>query len=468
MGQEILHQHFTESDFQQFTDNLKNETNLLKELFNAGKFSSHKPVGGFEIEACLIDASYQAAPVNKEFLEQFNNPLATSELAKFNIELNNLPHPLLGKVFSEFSNDLHQVFKGADKTADELNSRVVLTGILQTLTTDDCCIENMTDLKRYHALDNVVVNARKGRPVKLDISGVEDLNLSHNSVMLESATTSFQVHLQTPWQDAHHYYNASIIASAPIMAVSCNSPFLFGKQLWHETRIPVFEQSVFTGDKQRVSFGSGFAKQSILECFDENIQNYPALLPMLFDDKPEKFKHLCLHNGVVWRWNRPLIGFDDDGTPHVRVEHRILPAGPTIADMLANAVFYYGLAQSFKNQLKTENFVSFSQAKSNFYTAAKYGLKATLDWQGKRVSAQELILNEMLPLARSGLLEIGIDKDEIEHYLNIIKQRTETGQTGAEWQIQHVKLKNCNMAELTKDYLHQQHLDKPVHTWSHQ
>lgn len=171
--------------------------------------------------------------------------------------------------------------------------------------------------------------------------------------------------------------------------------------------------------------------------------------------------------GVVWRWNRPLIGFDDDGTPHVRIEYRILPAGPTIADMLANAVFFYGLTQSFMQQLKTDNIGSFLQAKNNFYSAAKEGLKAKLDWQGKQLSAQQLILDELLPLAHKGLLGLGIDKVDIEYYLNIIEQRAETGQTGAVWQTQHVKLKNCDMAELAKDYLHQQHLGNPVHTWSH-
>lgn len=470
MGQEILHQHFSKSDFQEFSKKLKIETTLLKELFNSEQLSSHKPVGGFEIEACLIDSAYCPAPVNETFLAQFDNPLATSELAKFNIELNNLPHPLQNKVFTQFENDIHTVFKGADKAADKLSTRVLLTGILQTLTADDCCLKNMTNLKRYQALNNVVVNARKGRSVKLDISGVEDLKLNHDSVMLESATTSFQVHLQTPWQDAHHYYNASIIASAPLIAISGNSPYLFGKQLWHETRIPVFEQSVDTGDLQRVSFGSGFAKESIMECFDENLRDYPALLPMLFEDKPKKFKHLCLHNGVIWRWNRPLIGFDgpnNSGTTHIRIEQRILPAGPTIADMVANAAFFYGLTQSFMQQLKSGNIGSFEQAKANFYKSAKYGLHTTLDWRGKQIKAQQLILEEMLPLARSGLLELDIDKDEIEHYLNIIKQRAKTGQTGAEWQIQHVKIKNCNMAELTRDYLHHQHLDQPVHTWQH-
>jgi len=302
----------------------------------------------------------------------------------------------------------------------------------------------------------------------MDISGADHLLLTHDSMMMESTTTSFQVHLQTPWQDAHHYYNASIIASAPTMAITANSPFLFGKQLWHETRIPVFERAIVTSDKQqRVSFGSGFAKESILECFNENLNDFPILLPMTFDHIPEKFKHLCLHNGVVWRWNRPLIGFDEDGTPHVRIEHRILPAGPTIADMIANAVFFYGITQSLMKQLRSTNLMSFDQAKDNFYRTAKFGLNTEIQWGNKTVKPKALILETLLPLAREGLLDLKIDSGDIDHYLNIIANRTENGQTGAEWQIQHLKLNHCTMKQLTKDYLHQQHQGLPIHTWSH-
>lgn len=468
MGQEILHKHFTPADFELFSKNLNIETALLKKMFKAGQFSSRSPVGGFEVEACLIDADYHPAPINKEFLTRFNNPLTTSELAKFNIELNNEPHPLNDKAFSLFEAELHQVFKNADKVAGELDARVLLTGILPTLVSDDLSLKNMTDMKRYHALNDVVLNARGGKPLQMNIAGKDSLQLTHDSVMMESTTTSFQVHMQTPWQDAHHYYNASMIASAPVMAIAANSPFLFGKQLWHETRIPVFERAIVTTDThQRVSFGSGFAKESILECFDENLNDFPALLPMIFDHKPEKFKHISLHNGVIWRWNRPLIGFDEDGTPHVRIEHRILPAGPTISDMIANAVFFYGITQSLVKQLKNQKIMSFEQAKDNFYRTAKFGLHTEIQWNHKTIKPKALILDTLLPLAQEGLLDLKIDSGDIEHYLAIIAARTENGQTGAEWQIQHMQSNHCTMKQLTRDYLHQQHLDLPVHTWSH-
>lgn len=467
MGQEIEHRHFDKADYDLFSKKLDQETSLLAEMFGNGQFSSKLPVGGFEIEGCLLDANYRPSPINKAFLEAFDNPLATSELAKFNIELNNLPRPLENGVFSQFEKDLQHVFKSADRVADSLDSRVLLTGILQTLKAEDCCVENMTEMKRYQALNRVVVKAREGRPLKLSIDGADKLNMTHDSVMLESATTSFQVHMQIPWEDAHHYYNAAIIASAPIMAVSGNSPYLFGKQLWHETRIPVFEQSVDSGDKQRVSFGTGFAKKSIVECFIENQRDYPPLLPMIFDSEADEFKHLCLHNGVIWRWNRPLVGFDDDGTPHVRIEHRILPAGPTIVDMIANAVLFYGLTQSFMKQQKAGCDFSFEQAKANFYQAARNGLQADLEWQGKQRSVKNLILDEMIPQAHAGLLDLGIENAEITHYLDIISQRAETGQTGAQWQIDHARKNNGDMVDLCKAYLHYQHLDQPVHTWDY-
>ncbi len=468
MGQEILHEHFTSADFEQFQTHLKSETLLLNKLFKAGEFSSRAPVGGFEIEGCLVDRHYRPAPINKEFLERFNNPLATSELARFNIELNNLPHALGDKVFTLFEKELQQTFKDADRVASELHARVLLTGILATLVPDDLSLKNMTDMKRYHALNKVILDARRGKPLVLDISGKDHLQLTHDNVMMESTTTSFQVHMQAPWQDAHHYYNASLIASAPIMAIAANSPFLFGRQLWQETRIPVFERSIVTADRQqRVSFGKGFARQSIVECFNENLSDFPPLLPMLFEQKADRFKHLSLHNGVIWRWNRPLVGFDEDGTPHVRIEHRILPAGPTISDMLANAVFFYGITQSLVKELKNGEIMPFEQARENFYRTAKYGLNTEIQWNGKTVRPQSLILDKLLTLAQQGLLDLGIDSGDIEHYLGIIAERTANEQTGAMWQIQHMKQNNCSIEQLSRDYLHQQHLNQPVHTWSH-
>jgi hypothetical protein len=470
MGQEVSHSHFSAKERATFELRLQEETLLLHQQISQGEFSSKAVMGGFEIEACLVNNLCCPAPVNTEFFERFNNPLATPELAKFNIELNNNPLPLKGTCFEMFEAELDEVFKEADTAAARMDIRVLLIGILPTLKSGDCCLKNMSEMKRYKALNHIVLKARGSKPLKFDIKGKDHLLLTQNTVMMEAATTSFQIHLQTPWQQAHHYYNASIIASAPLMAVSGNSPFLLGKQLWHETRIPLFEQAVDTGSgSQRVSFGSGYANTSISECFDENLRDYPVLLPMLFEDEANKFSHLRLHNGVIWRWNRPLVGFDPDGTPHIRVEHRILPAGPTIVDMMANAVFFYGLSQSLMHEVQANKKIPFKQAKDNFYEAAKNGLNASIVWNNKHyqgATLQKLIIDELLPQAEQGLRELKIPDDSIKHYLGIIAERTSTGQTGAIWQMNHLTKVDGNMKKLTQDYLKQQHQNQPVHSWA--
>jgi len=470
MGQEVSHSHFSPEDNVAFALRLQEETQLLRKQVLQGAFSSKAVMGGFEIEACLIDKACHPAPVNKDFFKYFNNPLATPELAKFNIELNNNPLPLKGTCFEKFEAELDLVFKEADTVAANMDVRVLLIGILPTLKLDDFCLENMSDMKRYKALNDIVLKARNSKPLRFDIKGKDHFQLIQNTVMMEAATTSFQVHLQTPWKQAHHYYNASIIASAPLMAISGNSPFLLGKQLWHETRIPLFEQAVDTGSgSQRVSFGSGYAKTSISECFNENLRDYPVLLPMLFEDKANKFSHLRLHNGVIWRWNRPLVGFDPDGTPHIRIEHRILPAGPTIIDMIVNAVFFYGLSQSIMHKVQSNEKMSFETAKENFYSAAKRGLNASILWDNKTyqgATLQKLIIDKLLPQAEQGLRELEIPEKSIKHYLGIIADRTSSGQTGSIWQINHLKSIDGNMKKLTQDYLRHQYQDQPVHNWA--
>jgi len=469
MGQEVSHSHFSTKEKEQFKTLLKTETKLLKEKMLAGEFSSKAAMGGFEVEACLVDKSLQVAPVNNKFFELFDNPLATPELAKFNIELNNTPLSLHGSCLPDFEYELRSVFDEAELAANKLDTNILLTGILPTAKPDDFCLDNMSSMKRYKALNEIIVKARNNKPLVLDIDGKDHCHLTKHTVMIEAATTSFQIHLQTPWKQSHHYYNASIIASAPIMAIAANSPFLFGKKLWHETRIPLFEQSIDTGSgKKRVSFGSGYAEISMSECFDENNNDFEVLLPMIFESKADEFKHLCLHNGVIWRWNRPLVGFDKDGTPHIRIEHRILPAGPTISDMMANAAFYYGLTQDIMREITDHPKMSFETAKSNFYQSAKYGLEANIKWNNKdyrAASLKKLIIEELLPRAKAGLQQLGISDDSIHHYLNIIEKRTSTGQTGAVWQINHLKTVNGDFQQLTSDYLHHLHQSEPVHTW---
>ncbi|MGV6858742.1 MAG: glutamate--cysteine ligase [bacterium] len=469
MGQEINSSQFSQQDSQTFRQRLINETRCLAQQLDEGVFASDPLVGGFEIETWLVDQHAQPVANNEDFLHRFQNELASPELARFNIELNNHPTNLKGKAFSSFAQDLDAIFTDADRCAQSMNTRLIMVGILPTATPELFCLENMSALNRYRALNEQILHARKHAPISLDIAAQDHLQMSYDSVMMEAATTSFQIHTQVPWQHAHHYYNASLAASAATLAVSANAPFLFEQELWDETRIPLFEQSVNIGGSAppRVTFGHGYAQHSILQCFEENLHRYPVLLPTLFDDPREAYSHLRLHNGVIWRWNRPLIGFNQDGTPHIRIEHRVMPAGPTLRDMLANAAFYYGLSHALSQQLRQGKPmpVDFKQAEINFYAAAKSGLKARAHWQAKEQPLQTLILDTFLPLAKRGLQQLDIDAEDITSHLGIIEARTCSGQTGAQWQRQHLKTVGGDMQRLTLDYFHLQHTGRPVHTW---
>lgn len=469
MGQEIARNHFSPEEWHEYTARLQTETRLLRHMLETGGFSNQPAVGGFELEGWLTDTYFRPSPLNGSFLQALNNPLATIELARFNIELNTPPRQLTGSALRDFEQALRELLEQAVNAAESIDARLVLIGILPSCVQSDFCMDTMSNSNRYHALNAEVLKARHGRPLRLEIDGQESLHIQHDSVMLEAATTSFQVHLQVPAETAHHFYNAAIVASGPIMAVSGNSPFLFGRSLWQETRIPVFEQAVDTGREfpARVSFGSGFADSSIAECFEENLAIYPILLPMLQDKPTERFTHLRLHNGVTWRWNRPLVGFDPDGKPHIRLEHRILPAGPSVPDMLANAALFYGLTQYLGTQLAAGEPVpmAFATARENFYNSARAGLETHLRWHRQEWTVAQLMLDELLPQAAEGLEQLGIDDADIRHYLSIIAARIETGQTGAVWQQRHLERTQGSILRLLMDYTRLQHTHTPVHTW---
>ncbi|WP_036246972.1 hypothetical protein [Methylobacter sp. BBA5.1] len=475
MGQEISLSQFDESDFERFYQKLKQETNLLNQLIEQNACSTRQPVAGFEIEAWLIDQNMRPSPINEYYLTTLNHPLASAELAKFNIEFNSTPTPLTNDVFSRLHEQLQDTWNVAHQHAQTLDSNVLMIGILPTLRQSDLNLNNMSNMNRYRALNEQVLHSR-GKPIHIDITGVEHLKFEHDDVMLESATTSFQLHIQLPLKMAHHFYNASIIASAPMVALCANAPFLFGKELWHESRIPLFEQAVESGGYfgasqgpvRRVSFGSGYVRHSIMECFQENLDHFPVLLPVEQNSAIEAFGHLRLHNGTIWRWNRPLVGFDEDGTPHIRVEHRTPAAGPSVIDSIANAAFYYGLAKSLCDEIMTKGqLLPFAQAKDNFYQAARYGLEGSIIWfDGRKQRLPNLLLTELLPEAISGLESLGVCRADIDYYLDIIRQRIDNKQNGCQWQRQYINEHNHDFTDMTRHYLNNQVIGNPVSTWT--
>ena len=476
MGKDISNIKFTREDFQAFAARLKSETELLKRWRDEGRLASDPPRIGLELEIWLVDEAGRPAPCNTAVLAQAQEPLLTLELAQYNLELNTTPQPLPGQPFTALRPELEQVWQRVAAAAARQQARLAMIGILPSARQEDLSLARMSPLNRYQALNEQVLLLRNQRPLQLDIQGVERLTLSHADVMLESAATSLQLHLQVSPQNAARLFNAAVMASAATVAAAANSPFLFGRRLWEETRIPLFEQAVAVtpphgghpGPFGRVSFGSGYGRDALYGFFVENRQHFPVLLPVLLDEPEERLPHLCLHNGTIWRWNRPLVGFGDDGRPHLRIEHRVMAAGPTLADIVANAAFFYGLAHGLaESEQGPDSRLPFVQAERNFYAAARHGLAAEVSWLGSSQGRlDQLILNRLLPLAARGLQLAGVDDPEARAGLAIIEQRVGTGRTGAAWQRAFIERYGRDFDALVNAYLERQQSGEPVHRWS--
>lgn len=472
MGQEIGHSEFTEADLQAFKQRLQRETDLLRERFQQRAFAHSAAMAGFEIEAWLVDENFQPVDANLEFMERMNHPLTAPELARFNVEFNSTPVALRGDGLQQAHEEIQTLWQQATETAEAMGLHCISIGTLPSLKDEHLSLERITPWKRYEALNEQVMQQRKYQPLELNLNGNnEHIALRHEDVMLEAAATSLQIHRQVAQDEAAAMYNASLIASAYTVAASANSPYLFGVGLWDETRIPVFERAVESGGYEqaskgpirRVGFGEGFLKQSLMECFEENLAHYPILLPIDLNEAEESLAHLRLHNGTIWRWNRPLINNEADN-PHCRIEHRVCAAGPSVSDMMADAAFYFGLSQSLAQH--TRPIIRFAQARNNFYLASRHGLRASLVWNDNHQdNARNLILNHALSLAESGLQQLGMNEVVIERYLSIIEARVSCGQNGAEWQRCYVTAHGKKWTAMLKRYSGYQQDDLAVHLW---
>lgn len=367
-----------------------------------------------------------------------------------------------------------------------------MVGILPTLHKSHLGLDNMTPNPRYYAL-NDALNRLRGGPYQFHIKGVDDINVFHDSVMVEACNTSFQVHFQVGVNEFARLYNVAQTVAAPVMAVAANSPLLFGRRLWRETRIALFQQSIDTRQVSphlreqaaRVRFGSGWVKSSPLEIFREDISRNRSILSTAVDEDPFEalsegraptLKALRLHNSTIYRWNRVCYGISDNGKPHLRIENRVLPSGPTPRDEMANAAFWFGLMSGLSRESTdvTQAF-KFDEVKTNFFSAAQLGLNAQLHWKGKTtIPVRRLISSRLLPLAEQGLKAAGIASDDIETFLDVIKYRTRSAQTGSQWLLTSFeKMKNAGgtlpekMSALTAAMEKRQLSGKPVHTWKH-
>ena len=442
---------------------------------------------GAEQEFCLVNDVFLPSNNSLSILKRINDDHFTTEIGNYNLEINLSPFELKGDCFAKLHKQLKTLIKKARKAAQEEDTKVLLTGILPTIGLNHITSDNMTKIKRYGVLDKAIRESRK-QDFHIHIKGVDELNLLHNSVMLEGCNTSFQMHLQINPDDFIDTYNWAQAISGPILSACTNSPLLFGKELWSETRIALFTQSVDTransyllNERQsRVSFGSDWEKSSVTDVFKDNISRFRSLitssfekdsLEMLHNGEIPKLKALCLHNGTVYRWNRVCYGVGNN-KPHLRIENRYIPSGPTTTDEIANMVFWVGVMlgkpKEYNNIHKK---MDFKNIKANFFNAARDGMSTQFHWNGKLISSHELILNELLPMAYRGLKNKGISIKDIEYYLTIIENRIKSN-NGSEWMVKSYRnllksKKRFNAIQvLTSKIYNKQQRDYPVSTWN--
>jgi CBS domain-containing protein/gamma-glutamylcysteine synthetase len=492
MGEQKVSLVGDELAMQQFVKKLLRDVQSLEYMLDNDWFESDTIRIGAEQEMCLVNTrTLKPAMIAMEALELMKkHDWVETELAKFNLETNLTPRIFEGACLSKLEEENRHNLQVISKTLNGMGADLVLTGILPTLRKYDLEMANLTPKKRYFALMEAINKQLIGTAYELRLSGIDELLVRHDSPLLEACNTSFQVHLQVRPADFVPLYNIAQALAAPVMAISANSPIVFGKRLWHESRIALFQQALdvrtthnhMRERSPRVNFGSGWLDTSIMEIYREDIARFRVLLSadieedsiqMIQKGEVPKLRALQVHNSTVYRWNRPCYGISDNGKPHLRIENRVLPSGPTVLDEVANAAFWLGAMTGMHEAVPDiRKEISWEDARDNFLKAAKFGIDTNFNWFGdKKVGACDLVLNELLPIARKGLESRNIRQEDIDRYLGVIEKRAKKQMTGARWQLRaFTKLskevtRDEALSVLTSSILKNQAKNEPVHKW---
>ncbi|SDH54218.1 glutamate--cysteine ligase [Nonomuraea jiangxiensis] len=464
MGRDLDKERFTEAEYLHFGERIQEQLAVLRELLDAPGFGQGATTIGAELELFLVDERGRPLPRNSQVRDALDDPRVVLELGRFNIEVNLTPIPLAGRPFEVLSGEVQEAITKVDAAVE--GGGALPIGILPTLDAEDFTLGAMTDQNRYRAMSRGI------RRLRLEpfLVKIEDLELAVEDVILESANTSWQVHIRTPPERFARLFNAAQIAIGPVLATCGNSPFFLGRRLWEETRIALMEEAVDDRDIERryrregrVAFGSDWVREGAYELFERYVRDYDPVVPNLSEDaERHEVPELRLHQGTVWQWNRPVYDPADGG--HLRIEMRALPAGPSCVDMAANTAFLLGLTLSQGERDLTG--YRFAQAYQNFYRAARDGLDAKLSWPGREGEfvAAELVLS-LLPEAREGLLAAGVTPSDADRALGVIAQRTRTRRTGSAWQREALERFGGDRERLVRRYRELALSGTPVHLW---
>lgn len=489
MGEQDVREKTRQEELRVFLKHVLRDVQALEHMLDEGLFETDVRRIGAEQELFLVDSNWRPAAVAQEVLKNLADDHFTPELAQFNLEANLEPQVFRGDCLRQLEEQIDFFVGRARTVARELGNEIVMAGILPTLNKSDLELESMTPNPRYYALNEAMTRLRGG-DYEFTLKGIDELHLHHDSIMVEASNTSFQVHFQVAPEEFARLYNAAQAAAGPVLAAAANSPLLFGKRLWRETRVGLFQQSVDTRrttphlreQVPRVSFGRQWIRASALEIFREDIGRFRSILSTEIEEDPFEairsgraptLKALQLHNSTVYRWNRVCYGISD-GKPHLRIENRMLPSGPTPIDEVANAAFWFGLVSGIATEFgDISSSLSFEDAHTNFFSAAQNGLNCQLFWvDGRLDPARKMIRKQLLPLARKGLEESQLAAEDIDRYLGVIEERVESSHTGAQWQLSSLSgmsgrgPKSERLAAITAGLVARQEIGEPVHTWS--
>lgn len=490
MGAGIDRDRFDEADYARFGSKLNECLAALAELLARPRFGEGPATLGAELEVNLVDGRGRPRPLNREVLADSVDPRISLEIDRFNLEINTRPVALAGHGFSALAEELSDALAETNRAASRHGARVATIGILPTLKPSDLRPGALTDVPRYRALSAGTRRIRGGRPFHVRIEGADTLDVEADDVTLEGANTAFQLHLRVAPSDFARTYNAAQIAVPVVLALSTNSPIFLGHRLWDETRIALFPQAIDdrpdASEEElrpaRVSFGHGWVREGVLELFAETVAMHAPLLPVVTSEDPlslvraggvPELRELRLQNSTVWRWNRAV--YDDADGGHLRIEMRALPAGPTVVDTVASAALLTGLALGLAERVGSLlHRLTFGHARRNFYEAARRGLDAEMLWpcqecpSPRRVPVVALV-PELLSLARRGLEQAGVAREEIDRALGIIAARVEARATGARWQRRVLEglggPSEEGLERMFARYAELSALGRPVHEW---
>ena len=489
MGEQNVKQNTDDATRQAFMKSLLDEVHALERMLDKGMIESGKRRIGAEQEMFIINQAQKPALRALDILEEIDDDRFTHEIGLFNLEANLSVQNFAGDALRRMEDEAQEVYRLSRESAAEIGCDIALVGILPTLTLENLGLDAMVPTTRYHALNDALRRLR-GDDFQFTINGIDQLTVKHDNVMLEACNTSFQVHFQTGPDEFVQLYNIAQAVTGPLMAAAVNSPILLGRRLWHESRIAVFEHSIDSrsqahqarGLKPRVHFGDHWLNESVVEIFKEDIARFRVILTTETEDDPlamveagkaPLLNALRLHNGTVYRWNRPCYGVHN-GIPHLRIENRVIPSGPTVLDEIANAAFFFGMMSGMvARYTDIREVLNFDDVKANFLAAARDGIRAQMTWADERqLTAQELILEELLPLAEEGLQEAGIDEADIDRYLGVIRERVAMRRTGSRWILESLQ----NMKErgtldqrlrcLVSSMVDQQSSGMPISQWT--